>query len=65
MGAPKIQTAFFLEHQWRLLNGYKDKHQCLDNLVDFQMAFKMGRKIISTKAKRSDSLKQIELEKNI
>ena len=32
----------------------KNKQKCLDNLVDFQMAFRMCRETISTKAKRND-----------
>ena len=55
MSAPKIQAKFFLEHQWIPLNGWiKTIQKYLDNLVDFQMAFKMFRKTISTKAKRND-----------
>ena len=55
MSVPKIQAKSFLEHQWMPLNGWRKTIQkYLDSLVDFQMAFKMFRKTIGTKAKRNN-----------
>ena len=65
-----IESLYIFQYSLRItyISDPKREYKCLDNLVDFQIAFKMCRKTISTKAKRNDRyplLNKIELEKNI
>ena len=69
MGAPKVLPTFFSITPMDASELMKKNiYKCLDILVDFQIAFKICRKTIGTKARRNyrySSKQNLSWEKNL